>query len=201
MRKIAITGGIGSGKTTVTNIFIDKGFEVIDADKVARDVVAPGRYELEEIKNIFGSEILSGNVLNRKKLAELIFSDPQKRKKLDSIMQPAIAQTMAIRTDYFLNSGEVNDLIFDIPLFFERNLNENNEFDLVIVVNASNDKRIERITSRDEVNVSQANERIDAQMLMEEKVKLADVVVDNDGSLSELKNQIENIINLNNLKP
>ncbi|MDR0898828.1 MAG: dephospho-CoA kinase, partial [Lactobacillaceae bacterium] len=101
MKKIGITGGIGSGKTVVSNVFRGEGFSIIDADVVARQVVEPGRHELEELKNVFGVEIMQGNALDRKKLGQIVFSDSHKRKILDSILQPAIRQAMLIQMDYF----------------------------------------------------------------------------------------------------
>ncbi|MDR2660797.1 MAG: dephospho-CoA kinase [Lactobacillaceae bacterium] len=199
MKLIAITGGIGSGKTTVANIFKNLGFTILDADKVARDVVEPGTHVLEEIKNTFGLEIMDGNHLNRRKLGSIVFQDPNKLNVLNSIMQPAIAQTMQLIIDYYKNSGTIHNLIIDIPLLFERKKNE--EMDVNIVVNADLETRINRIINRDNLTEEQAIQRIKAQMPLEEKVKMADVVFENNNETIDLEKAVKQYIKIEQLKP
>jgi dephospho-CoA kinase len=199
MNLIGITGGIGSGKTTVSQVFKDLNFTIIDADAVAREVVEPGRYELEELKNAFGFEIMNGPVLNRRKLGEIVFENSAKLELLNSILQPAIKQNIEIKIDYFKNSENVENLILDIPLLYERGWE--NKTDFVIVADANLELRISRIEKRDSIDRDAAIQRMRSQIPLAEKVAKADFVIDNNGDKEKTIKQVQDLIKKNKWKP
>ncbi|WP_415628012.1 dephospho-CoA kinase [Oenococcus sicerae] len=199
MKKIGLTGGIGSGKTTVSTIFRELGYTIIDADQVARQVVMPGRFELEEIKAAFGLEIMQGVSLNRKRLGEIVFANPRALKKLNAIIQPSIRQLVQMRMEFFENEGRIRTLILDIPLLYEGGWDK--KMDATIVVNADKKTRLDRIIARDHLTEQQASNRIAAQMPLESKTEIADFVIDNTGDRSDLKAAVLTFISENDLRP
>lgn len=199
MKKIGLTGGIGSGKTTVSTIFRELGYTIIDADQVARQVVMPGRFELEEIKAAFGLEIMQGVSLNRKRLGEIVFANPRALKKLNAIIQPSIRQLVQMRMEFFENEGRLQTLILDIPLLYEGGWDK--KMDATIVVNADKKTRLDRIIARDHLTEQQASNRIAAQMPLESKTEMADFVIDNTGDRSDLKAAVLTFISENDLRP
>ncbi|EJO02380.1 dephospho-CoA kinase [Oenococcus oeni] len=199
MKKIGLTGGTGSGKTTVSNIFRELGYTIIDADQIAREVVMPGRPELEEIKNAFGLPIMKGASLNRKELGKIVFSDPEALKTLNSITHPSIRQLMQMQMEFFENEGRIKTLILDIPLLYEGGWQ--NQLDSVIVVDADKKTRLRRLIMRDHISEQQAINRIAAQMPLEEKVDRADFVVDNSRDKASLKECVLKFISENKFEP
>jgi len=183
---IGITGSIGTGKSTVSKYLQNKGYRVLDAD-----VIAKGELEdpevAAEIAAVFGPEILTDGQVVRKKLGGLIFRDSEKRKKLNALIHPRVIKTI----EEELESTE--GLVFvDIPLLYEAGL----EYlcDKILVVYASRRTQIARLTERDGIGEEYALLKIEAQMDIEEKKKLADFLVDNEGSPAETFAQIENIL-------
>lgn len=183
---IGITGSIGTGKSTVSKYLQNKGYRVLDAD-----VIAKGELEdpevAAEIAAVFGPEILTDDQVDRKKLGGLIFRDSEKRKKLNALIHPRVIKTI----EEELESTE--GLVFvDIPLLYEAGL----EYlcDKILVVYASRRTQIARLTERDGIGEEYALLKIEAQMDIEEKKKLADFLVDNEGSPAETFAQIENIL-------
>nr|WP_180366355.1 dephospho-CoA kinase [Oenococcus oeni] len=199
MKKIGLTGGTGSGKTTVSNIFRELGYTIIDADQIAREVVMPGRPELEEIKNAFGLPIMKGASLNRKELGKIVFSDPEALKTLNSITHPSIRQLMQMQMEFFENEGRIKTLILDIPLLYEGGWQ--NQLDSVIAVDADKKTQLRRLIMRDHISEQQAINRIAAQMPLEEKVDRADFVVDNSRDKASLKECVLKFISENKLEP
>ncbi|MFT8470870.1 MAG: dephospho-CoA kinase [Oenococcus sp.] len=198
IKKIGLTGGIGSGKTTVAKIFAELGYTIIDADQVAHEVVMPGRFELEEIKNAFGISVMKGASLDRKKLGQMVFADPRALKKLNAILQPSIKQLMQMRMEFLENEGRVHTLIVDIPLLYERHWER--DLDAVIVVDADKKTRIDRIMQRDHLSQQDAVNRIAAQMPLAQKAAMADFVIENTGDKDALKQCVLQFISENSLQ-
>jgi len=185
MRVIGVTGGIASGKSTVTDILKKRfSYIVIDADQLARQAVALGSPGLIKITTVFGSEVINENGdLNRSLLGELIANDEQARKKLNAIVHPEIKKLYDQQIYYYETTG-VPAVFFDCPLLFETNLQ--NTMDETILVVSDKETRISRIKERDGLSREQAIKRIEMQMSDEEKIGLADTIIENNGSLDDL---------------
>jgi dephospho-CoA kinase len=190
-RVIGLTGGIGSGKSTVARAFADLGAQVIDADQVAREVVAPGTPGLAEVVAAFGDQILDGaGQLDRPKLGAIVFADPAKRKQLNGILHPRIAAETARRIAE-LSANGVEVVIYEATLIVENKVNWG--LNGLIVVAASQQNQIARVTARDGFSVEEAQKRIDAQLPLEEKLKVADYVIDNDGDLEGVRRHVHEV--------
>ncbi|ARK31690.1 dephospho-CoA kinase [Halalkalibacter krulwichiae] len=189
---IGLTGGIASGKSTVSKMVEDMGVPVIDADKVAREVVEPGSEALEKIRNHFGSTILNEDgTLARKKLGAIIFQDPKERQVLNGIVHPAVRKRMEEWKQHYLNEGH-QTIVYDIPLLFESNLFH--LVDKVIVVYVDYETQLKRLMERDQAGEQDAIQRIASQMPLAEKREQADYIIDNSYSLEETKKQLEGIL-------
>jgi len=194
MKRIGITGGIGSGKTTVSHYLLDNGYFVIDADKVARELVEKGTPVLQELVGTFGGQILTEDgELDRRALAEIAFSNPSQKKQLDQVMHHRILEKIELMMEN-LPSAEV--VFVDAALIFEAGWNQ--YFDQVWLVDASEEIRRERIRMRDDLTRVQILERMNAQLNSYERRQRADRVLWNEGSKEELYEQVERL--LNNLK-
>ncbi|WP_373482098.1 dephospho-CoA kinase [Acetobacterium sp.] len=185
MRVIGVTGGIASGKSTVTDILKKRfNYIVIDADQLARQAVAPGSPGLLKIAAVFGPEVINANgELNRSLMGELIANDEQARKKLNAIVHPEIKKLYDQQIDFYQRSG-IPTVFYDCPLLFETNLQ--NTVDETILVVADKEIRIGRLIERDKLTRAQAIKRIDMQMSDEDKIALADTIIENNGSLDDL---------------
>lgn len=201
MKVIGLTGGIGTGKSTAASYLQSKGFAVIDADQIGRDMTADGSPMLERINRLFGPlgpygrtgvEILSApGKLDRKAMADLVFGDKETRDIYNEIMFGAIISTIQDRIcDYDLEGRE--GVIVDAPLLFESGANE--LCDQVILITADTEKRIERVSSRDGMSREEIVSRINSQMSDEEKSKLADFVVDNSGPVETLHAGLDEVL-------
>ncbi|WP_042146330.1 dephospho-CoA kinase [Paucisalibacillus sp. EB02] len=189
---IGLTGSISSGKSTVSSMFKDIQIPVIDADQISRDVVEPGEDALKEIVSEFGRDVLfPDGTLNRKKLGSVIFSDNEKRKKLNSIVHPAIRKRMLEQRESYLENGEPC-IVMDIPLLFESKLTH--MVDKILVVYVDEYVQLERLMERDNSTKEEALERIQSQIALKEKVKQADAVIDNNGSKEASYKQLRNIL-------
>jgi dephospho-CoA kinase len=178
---IGLTGGIGSGKSTVAEYLIEKGYIIIDADIIAREIVTTGAPALQRLVAVFGEGILNDDKsLNRKKLGSIVFKDNVLCKKMNDIMHGEIFKIIKERIEEFCVSG-YNKLIFlDIPLLFETASPELYAIiDQIWVVDTDDDMRIERIMKRDGVSRESVLQIMNNQMSSEEKRKRADVVIDN----------------------
>src|SRR5690625_2548609 len=190
---IGLTGGIATGKSTVSSMIANFDIPIIDADKIAREVVEPGRTAYMEIIQKFGSEILKKDeTLNRKRLGEIIFSNKEKRDQLNNIVHPAVRKEMLQQRDYFVNLG-VNSVVLDIPLLFESNLM--NYVEKTIVVYIPEKLQLKRLMKRDYLTKNEALKRIRSQMPTSDKIKLADVVIDNSQTKEKTLQQLVNILN------
>jgi dephospho-CoA kinase len=193
MRVLGLTGGIGSGKSMVAQMFARLGAVVIDADQVAREVVEPGQPALKEIAATFGPDVLlPDGRLDRPKLASIIFTDPAERAKLDAITHPRIRTRM----DELIKARRSGPgvLIVDIPLLYENK--RTNSVEKVIVVWVDPQTQLRRIQDRDGLSAEAARRRIGAQMPLDEKRARADHVIDNSGGRQETQRQVEAIYHL-----
>jgi dephospho-CoA kinase len=194
MKRIGLTGGIASGKSTVGALFRKHGVPVIDADQVARDIVKPGQPALQEIFETFGEHLqLPDGTLDRKALGNIIFNDPDKRQLLNHITHPRVAQ----RTQDLMGQLEREQhpfAIYEVPLLFENQLQHT--LDATILVALPREQQIKRLIARDEITTQQANQRIDSQMPLEEKRKYADHVIENNGTLRDLETHVQQLVSL-----
>lgn len=187
MRLFGLTGGIATGKSTVTQLLKDLGFSVIDADALAREVVEPGRPALAEIEARFPG-VVEGGALNRAKLGALVFNDPAARAALNAITHPRIRQLALEKTTALAATGATH-AIYDAALLLENRLHEG--MDGVILVVAPEETQVARVMARDGLSEAAARARIAAQMPTEEKRKYATWVIDNGGTREDTRRQVE----------
>jgi len=189
---IGITGGIASGKSTVSNMIKKLGFTVLDADIASRKVVEPGEEAYEKVKEAFGEHIFhEDGTLNREKLGSLIFNDNEKRLILNSIIHPAVRKWMEDQQAAAFERGEA--VVFqDIPLLFEGKLHH--AFDHTILVYVDAEVQLERLIKRNGFSKEEAMARINSQMLLSEKRKLSDEIIDNNGSEEATRQQLLDIL-------
>ena len=189
---LGLTGGIASGKSTVSKFFLDEGIPVIDTDLIARNLLNKGTEVYQEVITFFSDEILLTNQeINRKKLGRIIFSNPQKREKLNAIVHPQVRKEVSLEISKHQETG-TNILVLDVPLLFETNYQE--LVDFTIVVYTSPLKQLERLIDRDSITKEYAKMKIDSQMPLDDKVKLADYVIDNSFSILDTKRDFKKIL-------
>ena len=198
VRVVGLTGGIGTGKSTAAEYLKKKGFAHIDADQIGRDITADGSPMLPVLDGIFGPtgeygvegfDILrEDGSLDRKALASIVFTDMNKKLKLDKVMFKAIIAETKRLVEIYSQDDPVGILI-DAPLLFEAGLDK--ECYLVLLIVADMDVRIHRVCARDGATEQEVRNRINSQMSDEEKISRSHVVVDNSGSLEELEKQLE----------
>lgn len=185
---IGLTGSFGSGKSTVASMFADRGVPVLDADQAARDVVARGTEGLEEIVEAFGDSILTAEgELDRKKMADIVFNDPEARGKLNGIVHPRVGGAMR---EFLAEHDSAPVQVLEIPLLLEGG--SRSIVDKVVVVTTSEEARIERL-KRSGYDEEEISARLASQMPQEEKVALADYVIRNDGDLKSTLGQVEEL--------
>ena len=191
-RIIGITGGIASGKSSVSTFIKELGFLIIDADIVAREVVEPGEEAYQEIVKAFGDDILlpEGGI-DRAKLGNLIFHDEEKRLRLNSIVHPAVRKRMKEQAEKAFQNG-AKTVFMDIPLLFESKLTYMVEKTLLVYVDE--EVQLERLMNRNSLSKKDALARISSQMPLNEKKALADAVVNNNGDLEETKEQVRSVL-------
>ena len=195
MRKVGLTGGIASGKSTVSGMFRELGVPVIDADMIAREVVAPGSRALEAIVAAFGEEILTDEKsLNRARLGEIVFSDLSKKKVLEGILHPEIIAEQDRRLKDLEREGRTPVAVVDAAVMIESGSWK--RFDSLVVVDCEESQQISRLRLRNGMNEEEAARRVDAQMPLSEKVKYADHVIDNRGSIDDTRKQVEELMKL-----
>ena len=191
---VALTGGIGSGKSTVGQIFQDLGAIVIDSDQLARDVVERGTTGFDQIIAAFGDEVLKNGDLNRAALADLVFKDPAKRKQLEQVTHPLIRKAFA----KIVESANGDSIVVNqIPLLVESN--HDYKFDHVITVSASETVRIERLLKRG-MNLTQIQQRLQAQSNDAQREKISDSIIRNDNSQVDLLSEVEKVWELLQVK-
>jgi len=192
MLVIGLTGGIATGKSTVSTLLKASNIPVIDADLIARQVVEPGTTALARIKATFGNQVLfPDGTLDRKKLGSIIFTDDSKRKKLNAIVHPAVRKTMVWQVlKYWIRGYKY--CVVDVPLLIEGGLWK--WVGSVVVVYCSEELQLQRLMNRDSSSREDALARLGSQLPISEKVIYADIVIDNSGTKSELGNHVERLI-------
>ena len=187
MLVVALTGGIGAGKSAVAQNFAELGALVIDADQLARMAIERGSDGFAEVLLRFGEEVILNGDIDRKKLAEIVFSDQGARKDLEAIIHPRV---QAIFAEAVADLDHDDILIYEIPLLAETNAAD--KFDYVITVEADLDLRKERLLKRG-LYISQIEKRIASQTSEESRIAIADTVIRNDGDEDSLLRQVENL--------
>jgi len=189
---IGLTGSIASGKSTVSAMLKQKGFPIVDADEIARQVVEPGSPVMDKIGRTFGQDVLHPDgSLNREKLGEQIFSNSSEREKLNAIIHPAIRTEMQRQKDQWISGGE-KVVIMDIPLLFESKLQH--FVDKIIVVSVTPAIQKQRLMSRNNLTEIEAANRIQSQLPMELKEQGADAVIHNNDAIAATEKQLETIL-------
>lgn len=185
---VAITGGIGSGKSTVANLFTPYGIEQVDADVIARQVVEPGTPALAAIHAHFGAAVLQGDgTLDRAALRQRIFADPQEKRWLNALLHPLIGQSMR----HALSAARSEYVLWVVPLLVENQLYH--QADRVLVVDVSPQTQIQRTHVRDQVPTEQVEQILRAQASREQRLAIADDVINNDGDPSQLTTQVAHL--------
>ena len=196
MMVIGITGGIGFGKSTAAEYLLDQGFVSIDADQIGRDLTAEGQPLLEIIEEQFGCvshEGTAGNglVLDRKAMAKLVFRDSDIKEQYDELVQGEIIAVIDAEIER-LSKTDARGILIDAPLLFEANIND--RCDVVILITADMDERIDRVSERDDADEEEIRDRISNQMSDEAKAEFSDFVVDNSGEPEDMFRQLDDII-------
>ena len=185
---IGLTGGIGSGKTTVASRLKTLGARIVDADKIAREIVEPGEPALAELAEAFDGVLNADGTLNRAELARQAFATPEATEKLNSITHPRIRERTLERFAQ-ARTEAVPVLVYDMPLLIENG--EYKKMDHVLVVDAADEIRIDRLVNSRGLDEDDARHRIAAQISREERLAAADSVVDNSGTRDQLLQQVD----------
>ncbi|HDP2430307.1 TPA: dephospho-CoA kinase [Staphylococcus aureus] len=188
---IGLTGGIASGKSTVSELLSVFGFKVVDADKAAREAVKKGSKGLAQVREVFGDEAIDENgEMNRRYMGDLVFNHPEKRLELNAIIHPIVRDIMEEEKQEYLKQGY--NVIMDIPLLFENELE--NTVDEVWVVYTSESIQMDRLMQRNNLLLEDAKARVYSQISIDKKSRMADHVIDNLGDKLELKQNLERLL-------
>ncbi|HFN8725749.1 TPA: dephospho-CoA kinase [Staphylococcus aureus] len=188
---IGLTGGIASGKSTVSELLSVFGFKVVDADKAAREAVKKGSKGLAQVREVFGDEAIDENgEMNRRYMGDLVFNHPEKRLELNAIIHPIVRDIMEEEKQEYLKQGY--NVIMDIPLLFENELE--NTVDEVWVVYTSESIQMDRLMQRNNLSLEDAKARVYNQISIDKKSRMADHVIDNLGDKLELKQNLERLL-------
>jgi dephospho-CoA kinase len=189
---VGLTGGVASGKTAVSQVLKRGGAHIIDADQIARELVQPGKPAWNELIRAFGKEILQEDgSIHRKKLADKVFGDLKQRKVLNQILHPRIKEEMDRRTKEIGQKDPEAIVVIDAPLLVE--LGAHRKVDKLIVVTSTPIRQIERLKERDGRGPEEALGIFAAQMPVEVKVKMADIIIRNEGSLEEMEKRVKGV--------
>jgi dephospho-CoA kinase len=189
---VGLTGGIATGKSTVSDLLRRLGCEIIDADLLAREVVEPGQSALRQIAAEFGPDVLTaGGALDRKKLGAIVFADPERRRRLEAITHPAIRERFQARLDELAEKGFAGLVVFDAPVMIESGNYKNMERMVVVVTDGAT--QLARLRGRDGTDDAENGRKIASQMPLAEKAKLADYVIDNSGDREATAQQVRRV--------
>jgi dephospho-CoA kinase len=192
VKLIGLTGGIASGKSTVAAILQRLGAAIVNADELAREVVQPGTPGWKEIVENFGAEALQPDQsLDRQKLRKIVFNDPDARKKLEAIIHPKVRALAQQRIQEHAAAGS-EIVVYEVPLLFEGNLQDSLRPVVLVAADVSTQKK--RLQQRDQLAEAEAEKHITAQMSLEQKRRLADYVIENDGSRADLERQVREVL-------
>ncbi|MGZ2415821.1 dephospho-CoA kinase [Staphylococcus caledonicus] len=188
---IGLTGGIATGKSTVSELLTAFGFKVVDADIASRKAVVKGSKGLEQVREQFGDEaITSEGEMDRKYMGDLVFNQPEKRLELNAIVHPIVREIMEEEKQTYLQQGY--NVIMDIPLLFENELQDT--VDEVWLVYTSESIQIDRLMERNDLSLEDAKARVYSQISIDKKSRMADHVIDNLGDKLELKQNLERLL-------
>lgn len=192
MRIVGLTGGISSGKSTVSNLFKAHAIPVVDADLVARDALKKGTGGWKKVVEAFGDEILQPDgEVDRPKFGRIVFANPDKRQLLNRLLAPYISSGILKEIlKLWLKGCKV--IVLDVPLLFEAKMDKWTK--PVVVVWVDNETQLKRLIARDGITDEEANNKINAQMPLDSKRSKADIVIDNTGSLEDLHEQFEKVL-------
>ncbi|MEU3728764.1 dephospho-CoA kinase [Streptomyces sp. NPDC033538] len=189
MLKVGLTGGIGAGKSEVSRLFVEYGAVLIDADRIAREVVAPGTPGLAAVVEAFGEDVLTGDgSLDRPKLGSIVFADPEKLAALNSIVHPLVGARSRALEEAAADDAVV---VHDVPLLTENGLAP--LYDVVVVVDADPATQLDRLVRLRGMTEPDARARMAAQATREQRREIADVVIDNDVPLDELRARVKEV--------
>jgi dephospho-CoA kinase len=191
--RVGLTGGIATGKSYVTRRFEEAGFPTIDADRLAREAVAPGSAGLHAVVNRFGRDMLTeGGALDRAKLGALVFRDAAARADLEALVHPEVRRRIAEWQERLVKNGYRGPLVADIPLLFETG--RTGDYDAVVVVACDPARQRARLIERDGLSGVEADQRIAAQWPIADKVRSADYVVRTDGTFEDTDAQVQTLV-------
>ena len=192
MLLVGLTGGIGSGKSTVARLLEKRGAVVFDADLLAREAVAPGTPGHAAVIERFGADVLApGGELDREALASIVFADPSARRDLEQIVHPEVRRLFAEGSEAYRDTDRV--VVFSAPLLVETGMHT--AFEILVVVSATVATQIARLMRQRGMSEASIRARIDAQAPLEDKSAVADVLVDNEGTLDQLESQVDRLWN------
>jgi dephospho-CoA kinase len=192
VKLVGLTGGIASGKSTVASILRRLGAAIVNADELAREVVEPEQDAWKEIIETFGHDILRADkTLDRKKLRTLVFDRPEARKQLEAIIHPRV-RALAERKINALKAAGSPAIVYEVPLLFEGQIHLWLRPVILVACDVRTQKK--RLLERDQLTESEAEKHIASQMSLEEKRKLADYVIENNGSLADLEQQVRSVL-------
>jgi dephospho-CoA kinase len=192
MRRVllGVTGGIASGKSVVADMLRDKGARTIDFDLLTREIEQPGQPAYCEIASLFGAEVLQDNgMLDRKRLSEIVFADPEKKALLERVTHPRIREEFFAKFNGYISEDPYAIVQAVIPLLIESGIQR--LFDRILVVYAPETVQLSRLVQRDRISEQQAKRIVDAQLDIEQKRRHADFLIDNSGGLDETRRQVE----------
>jgi dephospho-CoA kinase len=190
MLLVGLTGGIGSGKSTVAAMLEKRGAVVIDADELARRAVEPGTIGYTQVVEWFGRDILApSGEMDRLGLAERVFADPQARRALESIVHPEVARLFSEAVEAYRESDRI--VVYVVPLLVERSLQSG--FDVVVAISASPETRLARLSEARRMEPEDVRGRMSAQISDEERERAAHVVLENEGSIEELDRAVDEL--------
>jgi dephospho-CoA kinase len=187
---VGLTGGIGSGKSTVARLLEQRGAVVIDADRLAREAVAPGTPGLREVVRVFGDGVIGPDgALDRAALAADVFVDPILKAKLEAITHPEVGRLLAERVEEHRATDRI--VVYDTPLLAEIGLGP--AFEIVVVVTADPGRRVERMVSARGMAEADVRARMATQATDEQRAEVADILIDNDGTMDDLEGQVDRV--------
>ena len=190
MLLVGLTGGIGSGKSTVARMLEERGAVVFDADLLAREAVEPGTPGHAAVIERFGADVLApGGELDREALASIVFADPSARRDLEQIVHPEVRRLFAEGSEAYHDTDRI--VVFSAPLLVESGMHT--AFEILVVVSATVATQVERLMRQRGMSEAAIRARIDAQAPLEDKAAVADFLVDNEGTLAELESQVERL--------
>ncbi|MFH8793195.1 dephospho-CoA kinase [Streptomyces sp. NPDC017941] len=192
MLKVGLTGGIGAGKSEVSRLLVERGAVLVDADRIAREVVAPGTEGLAAVVAEFGADVLDADgALDRPKLGAIVFADPGKLAALNAIVHPLVGARSAELERAAAEADEDAVVVHDVPLLTENGLAP--LYDVVVVVDASTETQLDRLVRLRGMTEDDARARMAAQATREQRLEIADIVVDNDGALEKLPPRVDEV--------